>query len=169
MNTLMIRRPGRPAAAVGAVVAVSTVVAVGAATLMALVAGTATAAEPGQCVENVNVREQPRADARIVALCEAGTAVQVGENRDGFVQLTDVGGWAAQEFVRVNGTVPEAPADRTTPPPPESSRVTPEPTGGAEPGTSPEPTTAPDESDSSGEPDQSDSEQQPASLLGLFG
>ncbi|MEJ3654887.1 SH3 domain-containing protein [Actinomycetes bacterium KLBMP 9759] len=166
MNTLMIRRPGRPAA-------VGAVIAVGAAALMALAAGTATAAEPGQCVENVNVREQPRTDAKIVALCEAGTAVQVGENRDGFVQLTDKGGWAAQEFVRVNGSVPDAPADRTTPPPPESSRVTPEPASGAEPGTAPEPTTAPDEpddrSDPSGEPDQSDAEQQPASLLGLFG
>ena len=79
-------RPGRAAAVVGAVVAVS------ATTAVALLSGTATAApgvtEPGRCTKNVNVRAEPDIAAKIVALCEDGTEVQVGEARDGFVQLT---------------------------------------------------------------------------------
>lgn len=107
MNTgLTIRRPGRAAAVVGAVVAVS------ATTMMALVAGTASASEPGRCTENVNVRAEPDINSRIVALCEAGTNVQVGESRDGFVQLIDLGGWSAQEYVSVNGAPAAAPAPR---------------------------------------------------------
>jgi hypothetical protein len=102
-------RPGRATAAVGAVVAVSATAAV------ALVSGTATATpdvtEPGRCTKNVNVRAEPDVATKIVALCEEGTAVQVGEAREGFLQLTNFGGWAAQEYVSVNGRAP-APAAR---------------------------------------------------------
>jgi hypothetical protein len=101
--TSLLNRPVRAAAVVGAVLAVS------AATTMAFVA-TASADEPGRCIENVNVREKPDANARIVALCEAGTEVQVGETRDGFVRLTNLGGWSAQQYVTVNGRAPAAPA-----------------------------------------------------------
>jgi uncharacterized protein YraI len=94
MNAL--QRPGRAAAVVGAVVAVS------ATTLMALVAGTASAAEPGRCTDNVNVRSEPVFNAPIVALCEAGTDVEVGETRNGFVRLVDLGGWASEEFVTLD-------------------------------------------------------------------
>ena len=105
MNVLS--RPGRAVAVVGAVVAVS------ATTLMAVVAGSAGAQEPGRCTDNVNVRAQPSIDAPIVAVCEAGTAVQVGETRNGFVRLIDLGGWSAQEFVSVDGAPPARPASRT--------------------------------------------------------
>lgn len=108
MNVLP--RPGRTVAAVGAVVAVS------ATTLMALVAGTAGAQEPGRCVDNVNVRESPSENARIVTVCEAGTAVQVGETRNGFVELIDLGGWSAQQFVSVAGEPPAEPEDRSSVP-----------------------------------------------------
>jgi hypothetical protein len=103
-------RPGRAAAVVGAVVAVSATAAV------ALVSGTATAtpvdAEPGRCTKNVNVRAQPDIASEIIALCEEGMKVQVGESRAGFLRLENLGGWAAQEYISVNGQAP-APADRT--------------------------------------------------------
>jgi hypothetical protein len=102
--TSLFDRPGRATAVVGAVVAVSATAAV------ALLSGTATAmpdaAQPGKCTKNVNVRSEPDATSRIVALCEAGTAVQVAESRDGFLRLTNLGGWAAQEYVSVNGRAP---------------------------------------------------------------
>jgi hypothetical protein len=104
--TSLFDRPGRAVAVVGAVVAVSATAAV------ALVAGTATATpaddESGRCTKNVNVRAEPDVTSRIVALCEQGTEVQVGESRGGFVQLTNLGGWAAQEYVSVNGQAPAA-------------------------------------------------------------
>ena len=104
-------RPGRATAVVGAVVAVS------ATTAVALLSGTATATpsaeQPGRCTKNVNVRAEPDTASRIVALCEEGTAVKVGEAREGFVRLTNLGGWAAQEYVSVNGRAP-APAARAT-------------------------------------------------------
>jgi hypothetical protein len=104
-------RPGRGAATVGAVVAVS------ATAVVALVSGTATATpaagEPSRCAKNVNVRAEPDPTSRIVALCEQGTEVKVGESRDGFVELTNLGGWAAQEYVSVNGQ-PPAPAERAS-------------------------------------------------------
>jgi hypothetical protein len=104
-------RPGRATAVVGAVVAVSATAAV------ALLSGTATAApdaaQPGKCTKNVNVRAEPDTTSRIVALCEAGTAVQVAESRDGFLRLSNLGGWAAQEYVSVNGRAP-ASAERAT-------------------------------------------------------
>ncbi len=104
-------RPGRAAATVGAVVAVS------ATAVVALVSGTATATpaagEPSRCAKNVNVRAEPAPTSRIVALCEQGTEVKVGESRAGFVELPNLGGWAAQEYVSVNGQ-PPAPAARAT-------------------------------------------------------
>lgn len=104
-------RPGRATAVVGAVVAVSATAAV------ALLSGTAAATpedgKSGKCTKNVNVRAEPDTDSRIVALCEEGTAVQVAESRDGFLRLSNLGGWAAQEYVSVNGRAP-APAARTT-------------------------------------------------------
>ncbi len=100
------RLMGRAAAGVGALVAA------GAVTLV-VVGGTANAAGAGRCTDNVNVREQPDITSQIVAVCERGKAVQVGKTRDGFVQLTDLGGWAAQEYVSVDGRTPAAPM-RTT-------------------------------------------------------
>jgi hypothetical protein len=104
-------RPARATAVVGAVIAVSATAAV------ALLSGTATAGpspeQPGRCTKNVNVRAEPTISSRIVALCEAGTAVKVGEARDGFLRLTNLGGWAAQEYISVNGRAP-APAGRTS-------------------------------------------------------
>ncbi len=101
------RLMGRAAAGVGALVAA------GAVTLV-VVGGTANAAGAGRCTDNVNVRKQPDVTSQIVAVCERGQAVQVGKTRDGFVQLTDLGGWAAQEFVSVDGRAPVAPTTRTT-------------------------------------------------------
>lgn len=141
MNSrLTIRRPGRAVAAVGAVVAVS------ATTLMALLAGNAAAAEPGKCVQNVNVRAAPDIGSRIVGLCEAGTAVQVGETRNGFVRLLDLGGWSAQEFVSVNGAAPAAPAPAATTPAPAAPASRPAPaaaTPAPSAGTAPAPRRAP--------------------------
>jgi len=92
-----LRRPGRATAAVGGVVAI------GAAGLMAVLAGTASAATPGTCVDNVNVRAEPTTDARIVAVCDRGTAVEVGEKKNGFVKLENLGGWAVEQYVRTTG------------------------------------------------------------------
>lgn len=111
----MMARPGRTAAVVGAVVAVS------ATTLMGVLAGTASAVSPGRCVENVNVRAEPSTDSRIVAVCEAGTAVETGRIRNGFVQLTDQGGWAAEQYVSVDGAAPAAGSAPSTRPAPTSS------------------------------------------------
>ena len=87
-------RPARVAAATGAVVVA------GAATMLAVAAGTASADEPGRCVQNVNIREEPDAQSRIVALCEAGTKVQLGDERDGWVHIDELGGWASKDFVK---------------------------------------------------------------------
>lgn len=100
-----LQRPGRVAAVIGAVAAVS------AGTLLAV--GTASAAEPAKCVDNVNVREQPRIDSRVVALCESGTTVEAGEIRNGFVRLNDLGGWSSQEFISINGQQPVKPGSGT--------------------------------------------------------
>lgn len=89
-------RTVRLAAAVGAVLAA------GATTALALTAGTASADEPGRCTENVNVRENADATSKIVALCEAGKQVALGEERDGFVRLDDLNGWAAKDFVKAD-------------------------------------------------------------------
>jgi uncharacterized protein YraI len=95
---------------------VGALVAVSATTTLALVAGTASAApstsKPGTCIDNVNVRAEPSTDAKIVAVCTAGTSVKVAESKDGFVHLTDLEGWAAQEYISVNGAKP-APSEIT--------------------------------------------------------
>jgi uncharacterized protein YgiM (DUF1202 family) len=102
-----VRQMGRAAAAAGALVAA------GAAALVA-VGGVANAAGTGRCSDNVNVREKPDITSKIVAVCERGQAVQIGKTRDGFVQLTDLGGWATQEYVLVDGHAPAAPASRSS-------------------------------------------------------
>jgi uncharacterized protein YraI len=89
-------RPARVAAAVGAVVVAGTT------TFVALTAGTASADEPGRCTQNVNVREEPDENAKIVKVCEAGTKVQLGAERDGWVELEEQGGWASKEFVKAD-------------------------------------------------------------------
>ena len=92
-----LNRPARIAAAVGATVAA------GAAAMLAVTA-TASADEPGRCLQNVNVREEPDAESRIVALCEAGTKVELGEERDGFVRIDELGGWASKDYVKADET-----------------------------------------------------------------
>ena len=87
-------RPARVAAATGAVVVA------GAATMLAVAAGTASADEPGRCTQNVNIREEPDAQSRIVALCEAGTKVKLGDERDGWVHIDELGGWASKDYVK---------------------------------------------------------------------
>ncbi|MBW0089204.1 SH3 domain-containing protein [Pseudonocardia sp. KRD-184] len=128
----MMARPGRTAAVVGAVVAVS------ATTLMGVLVGTASAVAPGRCVENVNVRAEPSIDSRIVAVCEAGTAVETGRIRDGFVQLTDQGGWASEQYVSVGGAAPatgSAPSTRPAPTSSDDTTSTPRTTSPSSPST----------------------------------
>ena len=103
------RLMGRAAAGVGALVAA------GAVTLV-VVGGTANAAGTGRCTDNVNVRESPDITSEIVAVCERGQSVQVGKTQDGFVQLADLDGWAAQEYVSVDGRAPAAAARPTATP-----------------------------------------------------
>ena len=88
-------RTARVAGAVGATVAAGAVTMLG-------VTATASADEPGRCLENVNIREEPDTDARIVALCERGTRVELGEDRDGFVRIDELGGWAAKDYVKAD-------------------------------------------------------------------
>ncbi|GEL16618.1 SH3 domain-containing protein [Pseudonocardia asaccharolytica] len=145
-----LQRPGRAAAVVGGLVAV------GAATVMALAAGTASAAEQGQCTDNVNVRAEPSPTARIVAVCERGTEVTVGERRNGFVHLTNLHGWSAEQYVSTNRAARTAPGNPPTSAPaagsdrghaaPTASRnphTAPEPTAGPNPQPAPEPTAGP--------------------------
>ena len=87
-------RSVRVAGAVGAVIAAGTT------TVMALTVGSASADEPGRCTQNVNVREEPDVTSRIVALCESGTEVVLGEERDDFVRLAKPAGWVAKDFVK---------------------------------------------------------------------
>jgi uncharacterized protein YraI len=103
------RLMGRAAAGVGALVAA------GAMTIV-VVGGMANAAGTGRCTDNVNVREEPDITSQIVAVCERGQAVQVGKTQDGFVELTDLEGWAAQEYVSVDGRSPAASARPTATP-----------------------------------------------------
>jgi hypothetical protein len=100
-----LRHRPRLVAAVGAVLAAGTV------TAMALTAGTASADEPGRCTQNVNVREDPDAHAKIVALCERGKEVKIGEERNGFVHLDELGGWASKDFVKADDSADDHSAD----------------------------------------------------------
>ncbi|SDF06554.1 SH3 domain-containing protein [Pseudonocardia oroxyli] len=103
-----LQRPGRIAAAVGGAVAV------GAAGLMAVLAGTASAATPGVCTDNVNVRAEPEAGAKIVAVCDRGTKVEIGAEKNGFVELVNLGGWSVKDYVKADAAPaadPNKPAD----------------------------------------------------------
>ena len=86
------------------IAAVAAVIAAGTTTVMALTVGTATADEPGRCTQNVNVREQPDTTSRIVAMCKEGTEVVLGTERDNFVRIDKLGGWASKDFVTAGGT-----------------------------------------------------------------
>jgi hypothetical protein len=97
-----------PARVVAAVVAV---VAAGTTTVLALAAGTAAADEPGRCTQNVNVREDADATSRIVALCEEGTKVVLGAERDHFVWLDKLHGWASTDYVKADKAAGAAGAD----------------------------------------------------------
>ena len=94
MKALLHRR-GRAAAVVGGLVAA------GATTVLVMV-GTASAAEQGRCTDNVNVRSQPSATASVVTVCKRGTDVTIGERRNGYVQLTNLNGWASEQYVSAN-------------------------------------------------------------------
>jgi hypothetical protein len=110
-------RPVRVAAAVGAVVAAGTTV------FMAVAAGTASADEPGRCTQNVNVREEADATSKIVAMCDSGTAVTIGPERDGFAYLENLHGWASKDFIKADETAAATtpPAGDATPAPSSSS------------------------------------------------
>jgi hypothetical protein len=132
-----LQRPGRIAAAVGGAVAV------GAAGLMAVLAGTASAATPGVCTDNVNVRAEPKADAKIVAVCDRGTKVELGKKQNGFVELVNLGGWSVDDYVKADATPaadPNKPAD--------AGLTAPQ---GAAPATTPAPGAAPAETPAAGE------------------
>ncbi|MBN9112739.1 MAG: SH3 domain-containing protein [Pseudonocardia sp.] len=94
MKALLHRR-GRAAAVIGGLVAA------GATTVLVMV-GTASAAEQGRCTDNVNVRSQPSATASVVTVCKRGTDVTIGERRNGYVQLTNLNGWASEQYVSAN-------------------------------------------------------------------
>ena len=93
------------------IAAVAAVIAAGTTTVMALTVGTATADELGRCTQNVNVREQPDTTSRIVATCKQGTEVALGTERDNFVRIDELGGWASKDYV----TAGEATADADAP------------------------------------------------------
>ena len=90
------------------IAAVAAVIAAGTTTAMALTVGTATADEPGRCTQNVNVREQPDTTSRIVAMCKEGTEVVLGTERDNFVRIDKLGGWASKDFVTAGETAADA-------------------------------------------------------------
>jgi hypothetical protein len=106
-------RSTRTVAAVGAVVAAGT------ATFMAVAAGTASADEPGHCLQNVNVREEADVNSRIVAMCEAGTQLTIGPEKEGWAYLENLRGWASRDFIKADAT--PAPAAGETPATPGSS------------------------------------------------
>jgi virulence-associated protein VagC len=102
-------RSTRTVAAVGAVVAAGT------ATFMAVAAGTASADEPGHCLQNVNVREEADVNSRIVAMCEAGTQVTIGPEKEGWAYLENLRGWASRDFIKADqAAAPAAPAAGTS-------------------------------------------------------
>jgi hypothetical protein len=78
---------------------------------MVLAVGTAAADEPGRCNETVKVHAEPNLDAPEVGVCPAGTAVRIGEIREGYLYLTDYAGWAAWEYLTIDDPADTAPAD----------------------------------------------------------
>jgi Bacterial SH3 domain len=103
---MALRSPGRLATAVGLAVA-----AVGA-TVMAVTVAQA-APESGRCTDNVNVREHPDANARIVGMCRKDTRVTVDERRSGFVKLHELNGWASERYVESSTPRSGRPGDPT--------------------------------------------------------
>lgn len=95
------RRRALAVATVGAAVAGVT------AGLMVLAVGTAAADEPGRCVRSVAVHTAPDLLSPVVAECPAGTPVEVGEIREGFLYLNDYPGWVAWEHVSLGGAADE--------------------------------------------------------------
>jgi uncharacterized protein YraI len=108
------------------------VVAAAVTTVLAVVGGTAQAAEGGTCTETVNVREQPSLDAPVIGTCEAGTAVSIDDRRDNFVHLTSPAGWASADFVTTTSSAETSSTDQ-----PSSASASPQGT--------PTPTTSPDD------------------------
>jgi len=100
-------RSTRTVAAVGAVVAAGT------ATFMAVAAGTASADEHGHCLQNVNVREEADVNSRIVAMCEAGTQVTIGPEKEGWAYLENLRGWASRDFIKADQAPATPAADRS--------------------------------------------------------
>ncbi|WP_345412424.1 SH3 domain-containing protein [Pseudonocardia xishanensis] len=174
-----LQRPGRIAAAVGGAVAV------GAAGLMAVLAGTASAATPGVCTDNVNVRAEPAANAKIVAVCDRGTKVEIGQERNGFVELVNLGGWSVKDYVKADAAAPAdpnkpadagltapEPAPATTPAPGAKPAPGAVPAPGAEPatGTAPAAGTAADPAEApANAPAEAPAEAKPSGLGGLLG
>ena len=72
----------------------------GAATMLAVAAGTAVGRRARPLHAERQLREEPDAHSRIVALCEAGTKVQLGDERDGCVHIDELGGWASKDYVK---------------------------------------------------------------------
>ncbi len=127
---MALRSPGRLATAVGLAVA-----AIGA-TVMAVAVAHA-APEPGRCIDNVNVRERPEANARIIGLCRTGTRVTIEERRSGFVKLREFNGWSVERYVEMS-----TPRSRSGSP----SSVTPRRPGSSSATTAPSPSGAADRS-----------------------
>ncbi|MEN3302188.1 SH3 domain-containing protein [Pseudonocardia sp.] len=164
MTTL--QRPGRAAAVVGGMVAA------GAATMMVLLSGTASAATAGTCTDNVNVRSEPSATSEIVAVCDRGTTVQMGQTKNGFVKLENLDGWASAEYVKANadegttssGTNGRTPSTTTKPAPAAAGN---EDTAQPATTTAKPSNTAGDESDAPAAEDGTPAEEpQPRGLLG---
>jgi hypothetical protein len=176
---IALRSPGRLATAVGLAVA-----AVGA-TVMAVSVAQA-APEPGRCIDNVNVRERPEANARVIGLCRTGTRVTVEERRAGFVKLKEYNGWSVERYVetgtpRGRSADPSASTSGRSRP---SGSATTSPTRGAaaERSTAPSGSAAPSSSartSAAAQPDDVEVEEEPAArpsqpaprggLGGLFG
>jgi uncharacterized protein YraI len=114
------------------VAVVGLVVAAAVTTVLAVVSGTAQAAEGGTCTDTVNVREQPSLDAPVIGTCEAGTAVSIDDRRDNFVHLTSPAGWASADFVTTTSSAETSSTDQ-----PSSAAAAPQGT--------PTPTTSPDD------------------------
>jgi hypothetical protein len=106
------------------VAGVGLVVAAAVTTVLAVVGGTAQAADGGTCTDTVNVREQPSLDAPVIGTCEAGTAVSIDDRRDNFVHLTSPAGWASADFVTTTADTGQ-PSSAAATPQPDATPTTP--------------------------------------------
>ncbi|WP_425569489.1 SH3 domain-containing protein [Pseudonocardia yuanmonensis] len=136
---------------------------------MAVLAGTASAATTGTCTDNVNVREEPAEDAAIVAVCDRGTEVQVGETRNGFVKLENLDGWAVEDYVKTDGTAADAdtPEDAGLTRGEDGGNGAPETTDAPSASGTDSPENAPADGEDGGE--EAPAEQAPRGVGGLFG